>query len=96
MSFLDQNTANAFQFQRDEDTISAPNSAASGRSSDTPDDPKDTNYGLRAQRKPAFNTTATAPRKGALTAGKKRKSTDAAAPGQKRTRQSDVGAADGE
>lgn len=70
------------QLQRDEDTISAPNSAVSGPSSDTPDDPKDTNYGQKAQRKPA------------PTAGKKRKSTEAAPPAKKRTRHLVDGTAD--
>lgn len=84
------------QLQRDEDTISAPNSAASGPSSDTPDDPKDTNYGQRALRKPATSNTLAAPRKAASTAGKKRKSTEAAPPSKKRTRHSVDGAEEDE
>ncbi|CAD6570319.1 MAG: hypothetical protein ASARMPREDX12_003450 [Alectoria sarmentosa] len=83
------------QLQRDEDTISAPNSGVSGPSSDTPDDPKDSNYGQKAQRKPA-TPRAAAPRKTAPTAGKKRKSTEAATPAKKRTRHLVDGTADKE
>lgn len=89
-------TNNLLQLQRDEDTISAPNSAVSGPSSDTPDDPKDTNYGQRAQRKPAASRNAAALRKAASTAGKKRKSTEAATPAQKRSRPTVDGTADDE
>lgn len=81
-------TTDSLQSQRDEDTISAPNRAVSGPSSDTPDDPKDISYGQKAQRKPA------APRK--TTTGKKRKSTEAIAPANKRTRHSVDGTPDDE
>ena len=88
--------ANVLQLQRDEDTISAPNSAVSGPSSDTPDDPKDTNYSQRAARKLAITNTSAAPRKATSSSGKKRKSTEAAAPAKKRTRRSVDGAEDDE
>lgn len=93
---LAMTTNNILQLQRDEDTISAPNSAVSGPSSDTPDDPKDTNYGQKAQRKPAASRITAAPRKAASTAGKKRKSTEAATPAKKRTRPTVDGTADDE
>ena len=86
--------ANDFQVQRDDDTISGPNSATSVPSSDTPDDPKDTTYGQRAQRKPTTKSSSGPPRKIASTAGKKRKSTEAAPPDQKRTRHDVEEAAD--
>lgn len=84
------------QLQQDEDTISAPNSAVSGPSSDTPDDPKDTNYGQKAQRKPATPRTSAAPRKPTSTTGNKRKSTEAAPPAKKRIRHIVDGTADDE
>lgn len=75
------------KLQGDESTISVPNSAISGPSSDTPDDPKDTNYGQKIQRKSATTRTTVAPGKAASTAGgKKRKSTEGAPPAKKRTR----------
>ena len=85
---------NILQFQRDEDTISAPNSAVSGPSSGEPDDPRDTSYGQRAQRKPATTNTPAGPRKTAFTIGKKRKSTEGVTPAKKRSRPSVDGAAD--
>lgn len=87
-------TTNILQLQRDEDTISAPNSAVSGPSSDTPDDPKDTNYGQKAPHKPAIPRATAAPRKAAHTTGKKRKSTEPAEPAKKRIRDSVDGTAD--
>ena len=87
-------TTNVLQIQRDEDTISAPNSAISGPSSDTPDDPKDTNYGQKAQRKPATSRTTAAPRKATSNTDKKRKSTEAPPPAKKRTRHIVDGTAD--
>ena len=92
----DRENTDALQLQRNEDTISAPNSAVSGPSSDTPDDPQDTSYGQRAPRKPATIHTKAAPRKAASTTGKKRKSTEAPAPAKKRTRHSVDGTADDE
>ena len=77
---------NVLQTQRDEDTISAPNSAVSGPSSDTPDDPKDTDYGQQAQYKQAAPRTTAAPRKSAYTTGKKRTSIEAPPPAKKRAR----------
>ena len=85
---------NVLQTQRDEDTISAPNSAVSGPSSDTPDDPKDMNYGQKAQNKQAAPRTTAAPLKSAYTAGKKRKSIEAPPPAKKRTRHVVDGTAD--
>ncbi|KAM0803426.1 hypothetical protein BDR22DRAFT_886795 [Usnea florida] len=71
----------------DEDTISGPNSGVSRPSSDTPDDPKDTSYGQKAQRKSGTQRNTTASRKVASTTGRKRKSTEgpASAPPKKRT-----------
>ena len=87
-------TTDVLQPQRDEDTVSAPNSAASGPRSNTPDDLKDISYGQKAQRKSTSSRTAAAPQKAASTSGRKRKSTEAAAPAKKRTRHSVDGTAD--
>ena len=85
-----------FELQRDDDTISAPNSTVSGQSSDTPDDPKDTSYGQNTRRKPAPPHTSTGPRKAAFTTAKKRKSTEMTASAKKRTRHGIDGTADNE
>lgn len=77
-------TTDVLQLQRDDDTISAPNSVVSGPSSDTPDDPKDISYGQKAQRKPPTIHNTPASRKEASTTSRKRKATDAAAPAKKR------------
>ena len=89
------NISDILQFQQGEDTISAPNSAVSGPSSPTPDDPKDTSYGQKGQRQLGAART-TASRKSASTAGKKRKSTEGLPPAKKRTRHSADGTADDE
>ena len=90
----ERENTNLSQLPCEEDTISAPNSAVSGPSSDTPDDPKDTSYGQRAPSKPATTYTTVATRKAASAASKKRKSTEAAPPTKRRTRHSVDGGAD--